>query len=403
MAMTFTSAGRGKTAGIGFLLFFTLFWCGLTGVFVGIIGNGIYRTWDAQKRYVETTGTVLSSEVKSSHGSKGGTSYGFGIRYRYEVAGKSYESDRYAFGSFSSSGGHGHANALVRQYRQNAAIPVFYDPLRPSEAVILRRINPTIWFMCLFMQPFVLVGLGMLTACICYPFQRLARKRWLAATPESVPVTVPTWGVLRAQPGGFVLASVPTVGGVLMVWAVGYGIACFLSIFVVGLLLDGFKGPKPQAVAGAVLVAAIVGVVAAVWSVRRTRQKARLTIDTAYRRILLTRPQQTVEIPFRDIAGWIVTEMDNPRMVKQDGAPPRVPVLSIRKTTNEDVPVHIFEANADAPVIAAKAAEILSALSDRKPVLQELAPGETATFSVADALAAVKKAAAKAKELRDLT
>ena len=54
-------------------------------------------------------------------------------------------------------------------------------------------------------------------------------------------------------------------------------------------------------------------------------------------------------------------------------------------------------------MIAAKAAEILSALSDRKPVLQELTPGATAAFSVADALAAVKKAAAQARAMRDLT
>ena len=68
------------------------------------------------------------------------------------------------------------------------------------------------------------------------------------------------------------------------------------------------------------------------------------------------------------------------------------------------MPVHIFEATADAPLIAAKSAEILARLADNKPVLAELRPdAETLPPTVAGILDAMNKAAAKAKVMKDLT
>ena len=89
-----------KQTGIGSLLIFAIFWCGITGAFVGIMMHSFWRAADAHLRYVPVTGTVLASEVKSHSGSDG-TTYGFGIRYRYAVNGTTYEGNRYAFGSGS--------------------------------------------------------------------------------------------------------------------------------------------------------------------------------------------------------------------------------------------------------------------------------------------------------------
>lgn len=42
MAFPFTSAARG--AGIAGLLFFTVFWCSITGVFAGELAHSVYRS-----------------------------------------------------------------------------------------------------------------------------------------------------------------------------------------------------------------------------------------------------------------------------------------------------------------------------------------------------------------------
>jgi len=399
--MGFSFATTSRATGFGGLLFFAIFWCGITGVFVGFLAHSVYRSLDAQRRYVETTGTVLASEVKSHSGKT--SSYAFAVRYHYSANGQVYGSTRYAFGSMSSSDGYQQASKLVCRYPSGSTIRVYYDPLKPMEAVVNRSLEPTMAFVFLFLQPFILVGLGMLTACVCYPFARQAFNRFVKAGAEPPPA-IPTWGRLLRVPNGYMVQPRIGAGGVLTAAAIGYGLACFISIFIVGFLFGGFSCPNLKMVGGALVVALAVGVGAAIYAVRSTSRKARLLIDTTYRKVVLIRPQQAEELQFRDIAGWIVTQIDNPRRVKQEGAPLQVPVLSIRKITNEDVPVHIFEASADAPLIAAKAAEILGRLADNKPVLSELRPGEETTpLTVAGVLETLKKAAAKAKALKDLT
>lgn len=397
----FTST-TSRGAGFGGMLFFTLFWCGITGVFVGVLAHSVYRSLDAQRRYVETTGTVLSSSVQEHSGKS--TTYGFAILYHYAVNGQVYGSTRYTFGSMNASDGYTQARELVSRYPSGSTFRVYYDPQKPGEAVVNRALEPTMAFLFLFLQPFILVGLGMLAACVCYPFSRHTLNRFVKATAAELPSAIPTWGRLLRVPGGYLVQPHLGASGALMAAALGYGLTCFLSIFVVGFLFGGFSGPNLKVVGGALAMAVAVGAGAAIYAIRRTARKARLLIDATYHKVVLVRPPQDAEIPFRDMAGWIVTLTENPRAWKQQGAPLQVPMLSIRKITNEDVPVHIFEASADAPLLAAKSAEILARLTDNKPVLGELRPdGATPPPTVAGVLDAMQKAAARAREMKDLT
>ena len=103
-------------------------------------------------------------------------------------------------------------------------------------------------------------------------------------------------------------------------------------------------------------------------------------------------------------AGWSLKQILNPRNVKQDGQSAYVPLLSIHTTKSEDVPIHVFGADADAPVIAQKVAETFGAWTN-KPVFEE-PPPSTDDFmklmTTGGTLAAAREIKAVAAQLKDL-
>jgi hypothetical protein len=393
----------------GPLLFFAIFWCGLTGVFVAMLGRSLYRTWDARQRYVPVAATVLRSAVKSGSGSEGGTTYGYGIRYRYDVNGATYESDRYVFGGSRSSGGYRHAAELTRQHPVGSRLTAYVDPRNPAEAVVSRQLDPTLLFMLLFLQPFIVVGLCVAGACCVYPFSRRALGRFVEASALSYPLRVPTWGVLRLENTAgkrYVLTPRSGVLGVLLALAAGYGGACFAAIFIVGLFFGGFGQARPAAIFAAVLAALAVGITAAVGAARAAKRKPRLTLDVFNRNVTLEGPKERIVAPFSEIQSWVVGETDNPRSVKQENAPARVPLLALRRVDGAEIPVHVFADGDAAAVLAARCAEILASLSGHPADGGGAARRETATSLgslVQAALAALKKKKDAAQRLRDLT
>ena len=391
-------SGRG---GLGFLLFFTIFWCSITGVFVGMVARSFWRAGDAQRRYVRTTGTVLSSEVTQHYNE--GTTYGFGIRYRYTVSGRTFESDRYAFGQGNSSDGRRNAEQLVRRHPAGSPVTVYYDPAQPAEAVISRTVEPTMYFLLLFLQPFILVGVGMLGAVVFWPW-RGRRVRRFSEQPPDPPWRIPTWGVLERTFEGLVVQPRRSPGELFMAAALGYGLACFVSIFVIGFGFGGFSGKHPSAILVAFLVAFLTGAGSAVGSLRATRRKARFALDPASQRVHLTSPLREVTVPFAEIAGWNVKQIFNPRNVKQEGQSPFVPLLTLRTTAGQEVPIHVFGADAAAPAIAAKVAEVFAAWT-HQPVAEEPPPGgddPVAVLSASRLLAAAREVQTAARQLRDL-
>ncbi len=400
-----TAGGRRQSIS---LLCITLFWCGLTGVFAWFVGRNIYRAWDAWRRYVPVEAVVLLSEVRSGHGSEGGTVHGYGIRYRYRVDGVERESGRYVFGEGMSSGGYRRAAALVRQHPAGSRMTVYVDPRNPAEAVVDRRPDPAMFFLLLFLQPFLMVGLGLLGACIVHPFSRRALRRFVRA-PVAFPLRVPTWGVLRLEKDGgrrHVLTPRKGTREVLFALAAGYGGTCFAAIFIVGIFFGGFGQPNLLAVAVAFAAAVAAGVVAAVYAARAARRKPRLVVDAFNRFIALEGPSERAVVPFSAVDSWVVGSTGNPRRLRQEGSPAEVPLLALRRGGGTDMPVHVFAEGEEAGVVAARCAEVLSRLSGHPAT----GGGDDAARSPAGggslvraALDALREKRARVVRLRDLT
>lgn len=105
---------------------------------VGIVIGGFEARSILHERLVawqETTGTVLSCEIKAHHGKS--TTYSPYVTYRYSVGGREYENDELSLSKTSISD---HA-AVVRhaaRYRSGAEVQVFYNPGDPAESFLER-------------------------------------------------------------------------------------------------------------------------------------------------------------------------------------------------------------------------------------------------------------------------
>ena len=125
----------------------------------GIVG------WQQAQSWVETPATLLETKLKRNNSSDGSTSQAT-ARYRYEYAGKQYESDRVALYSGSDNLGSFQedlAKKLERKFKAEEPWTAFVNPDDPAEAVLDRSLRP--WF-TLFKLGFGLifagVGIGMI-------------------------------------------------------------------------------------------------------------------------------------------------------------------------------------------------------------------------------------------------
>ncbi len=122
----------------------TLLWTRIAaGIFGFLAVNAGYGIWLQRKK---ATGSrswstaeceIVASEVSvaATHRSAEDTDATADIRYRYQVLGKSYEGHRIRFGS-SSRVTRLQADELAGKYPRGAKVRVYYDPKRPSQAVL---------------------------------------------------------------------------------------------------------------------------------------------------------------------------------------------------------------------------------------------------------------------------
>lgn len=146
-------AGKGK-GGCFLILFFSLFFIAGCAFFYIFFIRPLLGILDARD-WPEVPCTVISSKVES-HSSSDGTTYSVEIVYKYTVAGKPYQSDRYDFTDFSSSGRNG-KQKIVRRYPPGKKTICFVNPDDPNSAVLNRDFSPWMLFGAL---PFLFIVVG---------------------------------------------------------------------------------------------------------------------------------------------------------------------------------------------------------------------------------------------------
>ena len=332
---------------------FTLFWCGITGVFAGFVAHAIYKSYDARKRFVSTHGKVLASKVKTHPGdSDSGPTYEPLIKYSYVVDGREYTSMRYAYGTFSTDN-RGNASQIVKDHPPGRKITVWCDPRKPSEAALSIETPNMYYFLLLFGQPFILVGLGGIVYTLTVPC-RFRRARDFLAGEMRLPWNIPCWGTLRQGIQRIVLYPSRSP---FFAFAMGYGLACFVSIFVVGIFLGGFDDPDPTVIARTFAVAAGVGVLTMLGSL--FRRKARFEIDETLASLHVESSKREFTVSFAEIDHWLLRMVTRATSTIQDSdgkESMRAPLLAVMTTDGTERPIHVFGSSDQQRLIAEKVA-----------------------------------------------
>jgi hypothetical protein len=134
----------------------------LATVFIALIftllGGGVFFFWalpgyfraKASTDWPTVDGRVDFSQVNSAREKKK-TNYWAEVRYSYDVAGKSYQSDDiWASGGYRSTSKATH-QAVVDRYPPQKAVKVYYDPQKPDSGIL----EPGVTF-----ANYMLLGIG---------------------------------------------------------------------------------------------------------------------------------------------------------------------------------------------------------------------------------------------------
>ena len=136
-----TSRQNAKGFGIlGGLLFGGCFFSFGSIALIVIVIMMVIPVMSAQK-WESTQCTILTSRVETHHGGDDGPSYSPEITFKWTVDGKQHSGGRYWVTDFSSN--HSWAKGVVDDYPVGKKTECFYDPEKPSDAVLNRDIG---WF-----------------------------------------------------------------------------------------------------------------------------------------------------------------------------------------------------------------------------------------------------------------
>lgn len=228
------------------------------GVFItALVGFIDYHVMDGVIRqigstsYPTTDGHITFSALTRSHSSKGGTTYGVDLRYRYSVAGQSFEGKRFRYNAGSSSDS-AWARRAVNAHPVNSAVTVIYNPRDPSDALLSPGLDGSDLTLVLFLTPFTLLMLAVWYA-------GATALRWNFAPPVA-------GGVKIVRDGFHTRVRLAEFSALLLSMAV-LGVAAFLLTFVL-LLSSGFHPPLATA-AAAICVAYGAGAAAYIWQSRK--------------------------------------------------------------------------------------------------------------------------------------
>jgi hypothetical protein len=157
---------------------------GLVFVIGGLFVAGlIVRTWWAQARvygWSEATATIV--EARASAPARDDQDPSLTVRFRYDYAGRGYESDRFAA---PSSARDADAYRLASLWQPGSTWPCYVDPRNPQVAVLRR--DSLWWGLAVFLPLGVACGIGGLLLYAAWASLRTAREPKATAPQTAAP------------------------------------------------------------------------------------------------------------------------------------------------------------------------------------------------------------------------
>lgn len=144
-------------------VFLTLFFGLFLLVGLAMLGAAGRSWWKSSQveGWPVTDGEVIERDLGVDSDSDG-TAYRAVVRYRYTVAGRSYESDRIAFGYAGSSGRDAH-EAIHAALSRSDRIGVRYNPDDPAESALAYGLNRSTVMLMVFGIVWTFFTLGLAT------------------------------------------------------------------------------------------------------------------------------------------------------------------------------------------------------------------------------------------------
>ncbi|WP_218932176.1 DUF3592 domain-containing protein [Adhaeretor mobilis] len=158
--------------------------------------------WQQAQSWVETPATLLETRLKTSRSDDSDT-YQATARYRYQYAGKTYESDRVSLHSGSDNLGSYQqdlAKRLKKQFKDKKPWPAYVNPSDPTKAVLDRSLRP--WFTLFklgFGLVFAAVGIGMLVGARIMARKQGEKAQLSQEHPDQPWLQQPDWAAGRIE------------------------------------------------------------------------------------------------------------------------------------------------------------------------------------------------------------
>jgi hypothetical protein len=147
----------------GFFLLVTLI---IGGVLVFLAMRSKKKS-EASQTWPSTSGTVMVSEIRESSSTDDDgytrTYYHPKVEYGYEVAGQAFTGKNISFGGQVGYGSPSQVNPVLAKYPLGANVTVYYNPEKPSEAVLERKAGG---FKFLMTGGILLLVIGLCIGCV---------------------------------------------------------------------------------------------------------------------------------------------------------------------------------------------------------------------------------------------
>ena len=122
---------------------------GAIGIFLIVYSVRSRRKTAASQTWPSTEGRITRAEVKQSASTDddGDTSYTYypTVAYEYTVAGRPYTGKLISFGGLKGQRTPAKAQDALLRFPAGVQVPVYYNPEKPAEAVLLREAGAAKW------------------------------------------------------------------------------------------------------------------------------------------------------------------------------------------------------------------------------------------------------------------